>query len=252
MWSRMEPTEITSCAVYVDGSFIDGKIGYGAAVVSGGECIHEISGAVTDPALLEHRQVGGELYAVLESLAWLRSRNIASCEIFYDYAGVEMWPTGAWKANKALTKRYAREVRDSGVEIRWNKVKSHSGDKWNDHADLLAKRGAAGGNPPLSRSSAASSKPADMPQDEKQALVIRTAEEFAAFLSGGGIEASSEGLMNGQYARVVIYEGLERLGIADVYYTKQAGLKTDLRAFPDMEMQGLVAKKWISFLESRV
>ena len=57
--------------------------------------------------------------------------------------------------------------------------------------------------------------------------------------------------MNGQYARVVIYEGLDRLGIADIYFTKQSGLKPDFRAFADMEMQRLAAKRWIAFLESR-
>ena len=248
MSSSQQPT----CAVYVDGSFIDGKIGYGAAVIIGGELFHEISGAITDPALAEHRQVGGELYAVLETLAWLKSRDILSCMIYYDYAGVEMWPTGAWKANKELTRRYAREVRESGIRITWVKVKSHSGDKWNDHADLLAKKGATGNGGAVSaKTKTAAPSAAAVPQEEKQRIVLEVAESFAAFISDGVIEASSEGLMNGQYARVVIYEGLDRLGIADIYFTKQSGLKSDLRAFADMEKQRLVAKRWISYLESR-
>ena len=90
-----------------------------------------------------------------------------------------------------------------------------------------------------------------MTQNEKQSLVMTTASDFAAFISGGGIEASSEGLMNGQYARVVIYEGLERTGIVDIYCTRQSGLKPDYRAFRDMELQRLMAQKWVSFLESR-
>jgi ribonuclease HI len=248
------PQNVTSCAVYVDGSFLDGCIGYGAAVIINGTPAHEISGAITDPALLEHRQVGGELYAVLASLSWLKTQNIFSCEIYYDYAGVEMWPTGAWKANKELTKRYAREVRESGVSVLWRKVKAHSGDKWNDRADVLAKQGASsakggGSGKKDPEGSPAAAAPALL-IGEKQAIVSEAGVRFSSYLSNGQIEASCAGLMNDQYARVEIYEGLDRLGIVDIYYTKQAGLKPDFRAFHDMEMQKFVAMRWISFLES--
>ena len=46
------------------------------------------------------------------------------------------------KANKAGTKDYVqfvKEMRESGLDIQFRKVKAHSGVRWNERADLLAK-----------------------------------------------------------------------------------------------------------------
>ena len=61
--------------------------------------------------------------------------------ICFDYEGIEKWCTGAWKANKTGTIAY-REFYQKActqVNIRFVKVKGHSGDKYNDLADKLAK-----------------------------------------------------------------------------------------------------------------
>jgi ribonuclease HI len=62
-------------------------------------------------------------------------------DIFYDYAGVENWATKRWQAKNEFTQAYAAFVRESGIRVYWHKVKSHSGDYWNDRADELAKQG---------------------------------------------------------------------------------------------------------------
>lgn len=62
--------------------------------------------------------------------------HIEEIDIYYDYEGVEKWCTGAWKANKSGTisyKQFYDEIKKS-VKVSFNKVKGHSGDKYNDVA----------------------------------------------------------------------------------------------------------------------
>ena len=61
--------------------------------------------------------------------------------------GIEMWATGGWKANKSLTQKYAEIMRESGSRIRitFQKIAAHTGDKYNEEADKLAKAALVGG-----------------------------------------------------------------------------------------------------------
>jgi len=62
--------------------------------------------------------------------------------IYHDYEGIAKWPLGLWKANKEGTiayKSYYDKISQS-VNIKFVKVKGHSGDKYNDVADRLAKQ----------------------------------------------------------------------------------------------------------------
>lgn len=62
--------------------------------------------------------------------------HIEEIDIYYDYEGVEKWCTGVWKTNKSGTisyKQFYDEIKKS-VKVSFNKVKGHSGDKYNDVA----------------------------------------------------------------------------------------------------------------------
>jgi len=62
--------------------------------------------------------------------------------IYHDYEGIAKWCQGDWKTNRDGTKAY-REYYDSirgRVDISFVKVAGHSGDKYNDMADALAKQ----------------------------------------------------------------------------------------------------------------
>ena len=62
--------------------------------------------------------------------------------IYHDYEGIAKWCNGAWRANKEGTKAYRAyydQVKDK-LKIQFIKVKGHSGDKYNDMADRLAKK----------------------------------------------------------------------------------------------------------------
>lgn len=122
--------------IYVDGSFEHGKVGYGVVILRDGQVIQELSGqAQTD---IEHRQVGGEITAVMRALEWCVANQIEEVTIYYDYSGLEAWATRKWKANLPLTQQYARFMANCPVKITWRKVASHTGVQWNERADQLA------------------------------------------------------------------------------------------------------------------
>lgn len=137
---KAPPIPAKGVQAYVDGSYFNGRVGYGAVLLRDGQELQRFFGRVTED--LESRQVAGELMATMKVLDYCRENQIPAVEILYDYAGIEKWARGHWKANLPLTQRYAAFVRNCPVKVKWHKVKSHSGTAWNDVADELAKKGA--------------------------------------------------------------------------------------------------------------
>ncbi len=127
---------------YVDGSYLHGRIGYGAVVLHDGVQKAELFGRVHENH--ESRQVAGELLATTQVIEWCQQNNVGEVTILYDYAGIEMWAKGRWKANLPLTQNYAAFFKDLTTKVLFKKVQSHSGDTWNDVADALARKGAKG------------------------------------------------------------------------------------------------------------
>jgi ribonuclease HI len=127
--------------LYVDGSFLNGRVGYGVVIVKQEIMLDELYGQVKDAAMQSMRQVGGEIMAVQYGLSWCQDHAVEAVGVFYDYVGIENWATGRWQAKNEFTQAYARFVQTCDIVIRWHKVKSHSGDYWNDRADELAKQG---------------------------------------------------------------------------------------------------------------
>lgn len=125
--------------VFVDGSYINGKTGYGAVIFLGDKKVQEFSGSLVDTST---RQFGGELYSVIQVLKWCKENNIYKVRINYDYLGIEYFATGKWQPKNVLAKEYKAVVTNSGINIIWRKIDSHSGNKKNDLADKLAKTGA--------------------------------------------------------------------------------------------------------------
>ncbi|MED9947073.1 MAG: RNase H family protein, partial [Peptacetobacter hiranonis] len=63
--------------------------------------------------------------------------------IYFDYQGIEKWCTGEWKANKKGTIEYRdfyNSIKDK-LDVSFVKVAAHTGDKYNEMADQLAKDG---------------------------------------------------------------------------------------------------------------
>jgi ribonuclease HI len=119
-------------------------VGYGAVVLVGGQLAYECCGPVSADQAMGTRQVAGELFATGHALNWCKAQGHALVDVFYDYYGIEKWATGEWRAKQPLTQRYVAFVRGLPLRILWRKVQSHTGNRWNDYADELAKRGAQG------------------------------------------------------------------------------------------------------------
>lgn len=131
-----------AAAAYVDGSYDirTNRFSYGMVLFYGGG-EHRQSGAFSDTKLAAMQNVAGEVRGAMEAMKYCADNGIEKLDIYYDYAGIENWCTGAWRANKPGTidyKAYYDRASDK-VDIRFIKVKGHSGDRYNDLADRLAK-----------------------------------------------------------------------------------------------------------------
>lgn len=62
-------------------------------------------------------------------------------DIHYDYAGIEQWVAGNWKAKTKLTRKYANAMKEWGkdIDIIFTKVAAHTNVMYNERADQLAK-----------------------------------------------------------------------------------------------------------------
>jgi len=128
-------------SAYVDGSFLNQTVGYGSVILRGNTIIHEIRGKM-DSKYDEHHQIGGELKAVIETVNWCNKNKIKDLHIYYDYKGIEMWARAKWKAKKELTQKYQAFMVKQSITFHFHKVAAHSGNKWNEYADKLAKAGS--------------------------------------------------------------------------------------------------------------
>ena len=75
--------------------------------------------------------------------AKIRVYEMLGAEVFlyFDYEGIEKWCVGVWKANKEGTieyKKFYDSIKDK-LHVEFIKVKAHSGDRYNEEADKLAK-----------------------------------------------------------------------------------------------------------------
>lgn len=128
---------------YVDGSFNaeTGEFAYGAIIFHDGRQIN-LSAKSGDSSLSSMRNVAGEIKGSEAAIRYAADNNIKKITIFHDYEGIAKWPTGEWKTNKEGTASYKAfyDAHKSVLDIRFVKVKGHSGDKYNDLADSLAKK----------------------------------------------------------------------------------------------------------------
>ncbi|MBR5318013.1 MAG: ribonuclease H family protein [Peptococcaceae bacterium] len=128
---------------YVDGSFHLQKrmFAYGAVIFYNGKEYH-FAGSDADAELAEMRNVAGEIRGAEKAMAFALEQGAKVLHIYHDYEGIARWCTGEWQAKKAGTQQYRmfyQKAREQGLSVQFHKVKGHSGDKYNDMADKLAK-----------------------------------------------------------------------------------------------------------------
>lgn len=129
--------------VYVDGSFDEdiGKYAFGCIIITpNGEVVQE-SGNGDNPDSIALRNVTGEMLGAMFAVKWCDKNGYSTIEICYDYLGIEKWATGEWKAKNSLTKKYADFMKENSnkLNISFKKITAHTGNKYNEEADKLAK-----------------------------------------------------------------------------------------------------------------
>lgn len=127
---------------YVDGSFClkTRTYSYGAVILTK-EGKETYNGRDDDPELALMRNVSGEIKGAMVAMEKALEKKKKTLYIYYDYSGIEHWAKGDWKTNKEGTKAYKQfydSIKDR-LEVVFVKVKAHSGVKYNEEADILAK-----------------------------------------------------------------------------------------------------------------
>lgn len=129
--------------IYVDGSFMEAKnnYSYGLVVVKDGEVIHKDKGVGYKKEDISLRNVAGEVMGSMKAIEYAINNDYKEITICYDYQGIECWAKGTWQRNKDLTKYYHEFMKKNMhlIQVNFKKIKGHSGDKYNDLADKLAK-----------------------------------------------------------------------------------------------------------------
>lgn len=128
---------------YVDGSFSNILKTYSAAAiyVINDELIDKESKAYNDKENLSIRNVAGEIKASMMAINYAIKNDYDEINIFYDYEGIRSWAMGYWKTNKEATKDYKKffDEHNDKVKVNFYKVEAHTGEKYNEMADSLAK-----------------------------------------------------------------------------------------------------------------
>lgn len=129
--------------IYVDGSYnLERKIAaYGLVIVKNNKVFLKDFSAYPYSDVTESYNVGAELLGAKRAVELALANDIKKLVIYYDYIGIEKFATNTWKAKTPQTIEYQSFMRRyiRLLEIYFVKIKSHSGNKFNDIADKLAK-----------------------------------------------------------------------------------------------------------------
>lgn len=133
-----------SIYIYVDGSFMVHKenYSYGFLVVKNNEILFEDNGVGYDKDAIALRNVSGEVEGAMKATEYAINNGYKDIVLCYDYQGIESWALGTWKRNNRITQNYHQFMQENlkNINIKFKKIKGHSGNKFNDRADILAKK----------------------------------------------------------------------------------------------------------------
>lgn len=123
--------------VYTDGSYMDGRTGWAFVVVENGGCIHDAYGEI--PTCDDSHNIAGEIEAATRALKWAAKAK-KEIVIRHDYIGLVRFVEGTWEARSEIAQQFLQAYHSLPVKAYFHHVAGHSGNEWNDRADMLAKR----------------------------------------------------------------------------------------------------------------
>ena len=134
----------TGLTAFVDGSFevSVGRYGFGCVLLQPGKEPLAYCGSGNNEASAALRNVTGEMLGSMFAVKWAIAHGYEDILICYDYEGIAAWANGVWKAKTELTVKYAAAMKEWGKSIRisYKKIAAHTGNRYNEMADRLAKQ----------------------------------------------------------------------------------------------------------------
>lgn len=137
----IDPTSKILAVAYVDGSY-DNKhklYSYGCVIFSGDSTYTLNSVDFSEDA--KTRNVAGELTGARKAIEWCLDHDIQNLILYHDYIGIQMFADHEWEGKTPLTESYQKfidSVRDK-ITIQFCKCTAHTGIRYNEMADQLAK-----------------------------------------------------------------------------------------------------------------
>lgn len=124
--------------VFVDGSFSPSfkHSGWAFVVTENDKELARGSGITAFEA--ESRNIDGEVMASYQAMRWLDAHDMNGV-ICHDYEGVARWAMGEWQAKSNIAKMYVSASKPYLHRVKFEKVAAHTGVKWNELVDQLAK-----------------------------------------------------------------------------------------------------------------
>jgi len=130
---------------YVDGSYNEftEKYSYAFVAVKNGVIIEVKNGASEDNSFKAIRQIAGELEAAINAIEYSIEKGYKDIIILHDYVGVCYHATGEWERKEESSKRYYERynklTKENGINVKFVKVNSHTGNLFNEITDEFAK-----------------------------------------------------------------------------------------------------------------
>lgn len=126
--------------VYVDGSYrnSDKSHSYGVYMFNDEE---EYTYSMRFFKDSDMRNVSGEIKGAMRAMEEAAKLGKKKIYLHYDYEGIRSWALGFWKTNKEGTiyyKNFYDSIKDK-LEVKFIKVEAHTGVKYNELVDKLAK-----------------------------------------------------------------------------------------------------------------
>lgn len=130
-----------NCTAYVDGSFnaVTGVWGSGVILFDNSDPDNRRISKDSGTDYAEQRNVTGEIQAAMTAAEYAARHGYKEITIYHDYQGIASWVTGEWKANNEQTRLYRAAMLSCDIDIKFVKVKGHSGDELNEAVDRIAK-----------------------------------------------------------------------------------------------------------------
>lgn len=130
--------------VYVDGSYNTAteEYSYGMVAMKDNVVLHIESGSGKNESESNIRQIAGELEGAVKGVQYALLNNEKRVVIFHDYVGICYHATGFWERREESSKSYymkMNELINSGIEVIFVKVDSHTGDLFNELVDEKCK-----------------------------------------------------------------------------------------------------------------